>query len=177
MAILVPAVIVFDLWKRGFYSLMLRCNTRSIICQTPHLSVVLLLVVCVTVHTDFVVLLTGVWTRETIPVRTCFGPLIGQQSHSMEVADWTDKATNHIWKVSICFPKSCAIVKVASVLFLSRTWIQSSSSSTQKWGLYWLFIEICTVGPMPGHRCQLILREVYTTSWTWHVTEHVSVNS
>ncbi|XP_034633903.1 PR domain zinc finger protein 4 isoform X2 [Trachemys scripta elegans] len=41
----------------------------------------------------------GVWTRETIPVRTCFGPLIGQQSHSLEVADWTDKATNHIWKM------------------------------------------------------------------------------
>ncbi|XP_060101539.1 PR domain zinc finger protein 4 [Heteronotia binoei] len=41
----------------------------------------------------------GVWAQETIPVRTCFGPLIGQQSHSMEVADWTDKAANHIWKI------------------------------------------------------------------------------
>ncbi|XP_038612678.1 PR domain zinc finger protein 4 [Tachyglossus aculeatus] len=41
----------------------------------------------------------GVWTGETIPVRTCFGPLLGQQSHSMEVADWTDKAANHIWKM------------------------------------------------------------------------------
>ncbi|XP_042323097.1 PR domain zinc finger protein 4 [Sceloporus undulatus] len=41
----------------------------------------------------------GVWARENIPVRTCFGPLIGQQSHSMEVADWTDKAANHIWKL------------------------------------------------------------------------------
>ncbi|XP_034982862.2 PR domain zinc finger protein 4 isoform X3 [Zootoca vivipara] len=41
----------------------------------------------------------GVLARETIPVRTCFGPLIGQQSHSMEVADWTDKAANHIWKM------------------------------------------------------------------------------
>ncbi|XP_072829158.1 PR domain zinc finger protein 4 isoform X3 [Vicugna pacos] len=41
----------------------------------------------------------GVWTGETIPVRTCFGPLIGQQSHSMEVAEWTDKAVNHIWKI------------------------------------------------------------------------------
>ncbi|XP_008255281.2 PR domain zinc finger protein 4 isoform X3 [Oryctolagus cuniculus] len=40
-----------------------------------------------------------VWTGETIPVRTCFGPLIGQQSHSMEVAEWTDKAVNHIWKI------------------------------------------------------------------------------
>ncbi|KAJ6658908.1 hypothetical protein lerEdw1_019544 [Lerista edwardsae] len=41
----------------------------------------------------------GVWAQETIPVRTCFGPLIGQQSRSMEVADWTDKAANHIWKM------------------------------------------------------------------------------
>ncbi|KAF7240639.1 PR domain zinc finger protein 4 [Varanus komodoensis] len=41
----------------------------------------------------------GVWAQETIPVRTCFGPLIGQQSHSMEVADWTDKTANHIWKM------------------------------------------------------------------------------
>nr|XP_060632924.1 PR domain zinc finger protein 4 isoform X2 [Anolis sagrei ordinatus] len=41
----------------------------------------------------------GVWAQETIPVRTCFGPLIGQQSHTMEVADWTDKAANHIWKM------------------------------------------------------------------------------
>ncbi|XP_041521696.1 PR domain zinc finger protein 4 isoform X2 [Microtus oregoni] len=41
----------------------------------------------------------GVWTAETIPVRTCFGPLIGQQSHSMEVAEWTDKAVNHVWKI------------------------------------------------------------------------------
>ncbi|XP_044297057.1 PR domain zinc finger protein 4 isoform X2 [Varanus komodoensis] len=40
-----------------------------------------------------------VWAQETIPVRTCFGPLIGQQSHSMEVADWTDKTANHIWKM------------------------------------------------------------------------------
>uniref|UniRef100_A0A663M5R0 PR/SET domain 4 n=1 Tax=Athene cunicularia TaxID=194338 RepID=A0A663M5R0_ATHCN len=39
-----------------------------------------------------------VWTRETVPVRTCFGPLIGQQSHSLEVADWTDKAASHFWK-------------------------------------------------------------------------------
>ncbi|XP_060050339.1 PR domain zinc finger protein 4 isoform X2 [Erinaceus europaeus] len=40
-----------------------------------------------------------VWTEETIPVRTCFGPLVGQQSHSMEVAEWTDKTVNHIWKI------------------------------------------------------------------------------
>ena len=41
-----------------------------------------------TVGTD-----VGVWTAETIPVPTCFGPLIGQQSHSLEVAEWTDKGS------------------------------------------------------------------------------------
>ncbi|XP_053320899.1 PR domain zinc finger protein 4 isoform X2 [Spea bombifrons] len=41
----------------------------------------------------------GVWTQETIPVRTCFGPLIGQESQSLEVAGWTDKSANHIWKM------------------------------------------------------------------------------
>ncbi|KAM4746923.1 PR domain zinc finger protein 4 [Rhinophrynus dorsalis] len=41
----------------------------------------------------------GVWTQETIPVRTCFGPLIGQESQSLEVAGWTDKSANNIWKM------------------------------------------------------------------------------
>ncbi|KAE8613362.1 hypothetical protein XENTR_v10007686 [Xenopus tropicalis] len=41
----------------------------------------------------------GVWAQETIPVRTCFGPLIGQESQSLEVADWTDKSASHIWKM------------------------------------------------------------------------------
>ncbi|XP_072256258.1 PR domain zinc finger protein 4 isoform X2 [Pyxicephalus adspersus] len=41
----------------------------------------------------------GVWTQENIPVRTCFGPLIGQESQSLEVAGWTDKSANHIWKM------------------------------------------------------------------------------
>lgn len=41
----------------------------------------------------------GVWTQESISVRTCFGPLIGQESQSLEVAGWTDKSANHIWKI------------------------------------------------------------------------------
>ncbi|CAN2387176.1 PR domain containing 4 [Pristimantis euphronides] len=41
----------------------------------------------------------GVWTQESISVRTCFGPLVGQESQSLEVAGWTDKSANHIWKI------------------------------------------------------------------------------
>ncbi|XP_073423585.1 PR domain zinc finger protein 4 [Dendrobates tinctorius] len=41
----------------------------------------------------------GVWTQDSISVRTCFGPLIGQESQSLEVAGWTDKSANHIWKI------------------------------------------------------------------------------
>ncbi|XP_063303611.1 PR domain zinc finger protein 4 [Pelobates fuscus] len=41
----------------------------------------------------------GVWTQETILVRTCFGPLIGQESQSLEVADWNDKSASHLWKM------------------------------------------------------------------------------
>ncbi|KAG9461762.1 hypothetical protein GDO78_015812, partial [Eleutherodactylus coqui] len=41
----------------------------------------------------------GVWTQESISVRTCFGPLIGQESQSLEVAGWTDKSANHVWKI------------------------------------------------------------------------------
>ncbi|XP_075711924.1 PR domain zinc finger protein 4 [Rhinoderma darwinii] len=41
----------------------------------------------------------GVLTQDSIPVQTCFGPLIGQESQSLEVAGWTDKSANHIWKI------------------------------------------------------------------------------
>ncbi|MBN3279113.1 PRDM4 protein, partial [Polyodon spathula] len=41
----------------------------------------------------------GVFSREPIPVRTCFGPLVGQQCGSLDVSDWSDKAALHIWKV------------------------------------------------------------------------------
>ncbi|XP_041113111.1 PR domain zinc finger protein 4-like [Polyodon spathula] len=41
----------------------------------------------------------GVFSREPILVRTCFGPLVGQQCGSLDVSDWSDKASLHIWKV------------------------------------------------------------------------------
>ncbi|KAM8973139.1 PR domain zinc finger protein 4 isoform 2-T2 [Pelodytes ibericus] len=41
----------------------------------------------------------GVWTQEIIPVRTCFGPLIGQESQPLEVQGWDDKSATHIWKM------------------------------------------------------------------------------
>ncbi|KAL2102453.1 hypothetical protein ACEWY4_001621 [Coilia grayii] len=41
----------------------------------------------------------GVFARESIPARACFGPLVGQHCSSVELAAWTDKDTPHIWKV------------------------------------------------------------------------------
>ncbi|KAJ1166562.1 hypothetical protein NDU88_006961 [Pleurodeles waltl] len=41
----------------------------------------------------------GVWAEETIPARTCFGPLVGRESQSLNIQGWTDKATSHIWKM------------------------------------------------------------------------------
>lgn len=81
---------------------MPRYYPRSIISQISHLFVKHSLLFKSLISAYVGLLLIGVWTRETIPVRTCFGPLIGQQSHSLEVADWTDKAASHIWKVSGC---------------------------------------------------------------------------
>ncbi|XP_076152289.1 PR domain zinc finger protein 4 isoform X2 [Alosa pseudoharengus] len=41
----------------------------------------------------------GVFARENVPVRTCFGPLVGQHCGSVELSAWTDKDTPHIWKI------------------------------------------------------------------------------
>ncbi|KAL4641028.1 PR domain zinc finger protein 4 [Arapaima gigas] len=41
----------------------------------------------------------GVFARETIPVRTCFGPLVGQHCSSVDLADWSDKNSPHVWKI------------------------------------------------------------------------------
>ncbi|XP_072915441.1 PR domain zinc finger protein 4 isoform X1 [Hemitrygon akajei] len=41
----------------------------------------------------------GVWSQEAIPVRTCFGPLIGQQINLMEITDWSSKSSTNIWKI------------------------------------------------------------------------------
>uniref|UniRef100_A0A672K2P0 PR domain zinc finger protein 4-like n=1 Tax=Sinocyclocheilus grahami TaxID=75366 RepID=A0A672K2P0_SINGR len=45
----------------------------------------------------------GVFARETIPSRTCFGPMIGQHCNSVELTDWSDKDTPQIWKVHATF--------------------------------------------------------------------------
>ncbi|XP_076861553.1 PR domain zinc finger protein 4 [Brachyhypopomus gauderio] len=42
---------------------------------------------------------TGVFARETIPSRTCFGPMIGQHCSSVELTDWSDKDTPQLWKI------------------------------------------------------------------------------
>ncbi|XP_035383644.1 PR domain zinc finger protein 4 isoform X2 [Electrophorus electricus] len=42
---------------------------------------------------------TGVFTRETIPTRTCFGPMVGQHCSSVELTDWSDKDTPQLWKM------------------------------------------------------------------------------
>lgn len=41
----------------------------------------------------------GVWSQDAIPVRTCFGPLVGQQINLMEITDWTSKTSTNIWKI------------------------------------------------------------------------------
>ncbi|XP_034168904.2 PR domain zinc finger protein 4 [Pangasianodon hypophthalmus] len=41
----------------------------------------------------------GVFARETIPSRTCFGPMVGQHCSSVELSDWTDKDTPQLWKM------------------------------------------------------------------------------
>ncbi|XP_061108264.1 PR domain zinc finger protein 4 [Conger conger] len=41
----------------------------------------------------------GVFAREVIPVRTCFGPMVGQHCSSVDLTDWSDKNTPHVWKM------------------------------------------------------------------------------
>ncbi|XP_051976498.1 PR domain zinc finger protein 4-like [Xyrauchen texanus] len=41
----------------------------------------------------------GVFAREAIPSRTCFGPMVGQHCSSVELTDWPDKDTPQIWKM------------------------------------------------------------------------------
>ncbi|KAI1888475.1 hypothetical protein AGOR_G00185530 [Albula goreensis] len=41
----------------------------------------------------------GVFAREPIPVRTCFGPMVGQHCSSVDLTDWSDKNTPHVWKM------------------------------------------------------------------------------
>ncbi|XP_048864791.1 PR domain zinc finger protein 4 [Brienomyrus brachyistius] len=41
----------------------------------------------------------GVFAREVIPIRTCFGPLVGQHCSTMELTDWSDKNNPQVWKM------------------------------------------------------------------------------
>ncbi|TRY56756.1 hypothetical protein DNTS_018899 [Danionella cerebrum] len=41
----------------------------------------------------------GVFAREAIPSRTCFGPMVGQHCSNVDLTDWPDKDTPQIWKM------------------------------------------------------------------------------
>ncbi|MBN3326658.1 SMC1B protein, partial [Atractosteus spatula] len=41
----------------------------------------------------------GVFAREAIPVRTCFGPLVGQHCSTLDVSNWSDKTPTNVWKM------------------------------------------------------------------------------
>uniref|UniRef100_A0A8C5HU28 PR domain containing 4 n=1 Tax=Gouania willdenowi TaxID=441366 RepID=A0A8C5HU28_GOUWI len=41
----------------------------------------------------------GVFAREVIPVRTCFGPMVGQHCSDVDLSDWPEKDTPQIWKM------------------------------------------------------------------------------
>ncbi|CAB1333733.1 unnamed protein product, partial [Coregonus sp. 'balchen'] len=41
----------------------------------------------------------GVFARDIIPPRTCFGPLVGQHCSNIDLQDWPDKDTPQIWKM------------------------------------------------------------------------------
>lgn len=54
---------------------------------------------------------TGVFARDIIPQRTCFGPMVGQHCSNVDLSVWPEKDTPQIWKVG----------KVALVLLLAVT--------------------------------------------------------
>ncbi|XP_061663368.1 PR domain zinc finger protein 4 [Syngnathoides biaculeatus] len=41
----------------------------------------------------------GVFARDIIPARTCFGPMVGQHCSNVDLSDWPEKATPQIWKM------------------------------------------------------------------------------
>lgn len=42
----------------------------------------------------------GVFARDVIPSRTCFGPMVGQHCSNVDLSNWPEKDTPQIWKVS-----------------------------------------------------------------------------
>uniref|UniRef100_A0A7N6C483 PR domain containing 4 n=1 Tax=Anabas testudineus TaxID=64144 RepID=A0A7N6C483_ANATE len=41
----------------------------------------------------------GVFARDIIPPRTCFGPMVGQHCSNVDLSDWPEKDTPQIWKM------------------------------------------------------------------------------
>ncbi|XP_075327488.1 PR domain zinc finger protein 4 isoform X2 [Odontesthes bonariensis] len=41
----------------------------------------------------------GVFARDVIPPRTCFGPMVGQHCSNVDLSDWPEKDTPQIWKM------------------------------------------------------------------------------
>uniref|UniRef100_A0A669CCZ9 PR domain containing 4 n=1 Tax=Oreochromis niloticus TaxID=8128 RepID=A0A669CCZ9_ORENI len=41
----------------------------------------------------------GVFARDVIPPRTCFGPMVGQHCSNVDLSDWPEKETPQIWKM------------------------------------------------------------------------------
>ncbi|KAF3859539.1 hypothetical protein F7725_021938, partial [Dissostichus mawsoni] len=41
----------------------------------------------------------GVFARDVIPPRTCFGPMAGQHCSNVDLSDWPEKDTPQIWKM------------------------------------------------------------------------------
>ncbi|XP_019738735.1 PR domain zinc finger protein 4 [Hippocampus comes] len=41
----------------------------------------------------------GVFARDIIPARTCFGPMVGQHCSNVDLSDWAEKDTPQIWKM------------------------------------------------------------------------------
>uniref|UniRef100_A0A3Q3IM19 PR domain containing 4 n=1 Tax=Monopterus albus TaxID=43700 RepID=A0A3Q3IM19_MONAL len=41
----------------------------------------------------------GVFARDVIPPRTCFGPVVGQHCRNVDISDWPEKGTPQIWKM------------------------------------------------------------------------------
>lgn len=57
-------------------------------------------------------LTVGVFARDVIPPRTCFGPMVGQHCSNVDLSDWPEKDTPQVWKV-------CALASVGLRLSLS----------------------------------------------------------
>ncbi|GLD63125.1 PR domain zinc finger protein 4 isoform X1 [Lates japonicus] len=41
----------------------------------------------------------GVFARDVIPPRTCFGPMVGQHCSNVDLSDWPEKDTPQVWKM------------------------------------------------------------------------------